>query len=114
MLGHGNRTITRMYVLYADALYRFGKARSVRAAELICEVNDMQLRDAVKNILAKQNKTQQWLSEQMGYSSRQVLNDALARGHIRLDTLMRICECLGCEVAILYKDWEYTLTEGKK
>lgn len=74
----------------------------------------MQLKDAVKNILAKQNKTQQWLSDQMGYSSRQVLHDALARGHIRLDTLMRICNCLGCEVAILYKDWEYTLTEDKK
>lgn len=74
----------------------------------------MQLRDAVKNILAKQNKTQQWLSEQMGYSSRQALNDTLARGHIRLDTLMRICDYMGCEVAILYKDWEYTLTGGEK
>ena len=73
----------------------------------------MQLRDAVKNILAKQNKTQQWLSDKMGYSSRQVLHDALSRGHIRLDTLIRICNCLGCEVAILYKDWEYTLTEGE-
>ena len=74
----------------------------------------MQIRDAVKSILSKQGKTQQWLSEQMGYSSRQVLNDALARGHIRLDTVMRMCKCLGAEVAILYKDWEYTLTEGKK
>lgn len=74
----------------------------------------MQIRDAVKSILSKQGKTQQWLSEQMGYSSRQVLNDALARGHIRLDTVMRMCKCLGAEVAILYKDWEYTLTEGEK
>lgn len=74
----------------------------------------MQLKDAVKNILDKQGKTQQWLSDKMGYSTRQVLHCALVRGHIRLDTLMRICECLGCEVAILYKDWEYTLTEGKK
>lgn len=73
----------------------------------------MQLIDAVKNILAKQGKTQQWLSEQMGYSSRQVLHDALSRGHIRLDTLLRICERLGCEVAILYKDWEYTLEDKK-
>ena len=73
----------------------------------------MQMRDAVKSILSKQGKTQQWLSEKMGYSSRQVLNDALARGHIRLDTVMRMCKCLGAEVAILYKDWEYTL-EGEK
>ena len=73
----------------------------------------MRLKDAVKNILVKQNKTQQWLSDKMGYSSRQVLHDALSRGHIRLDTLIRICNCLGCEVAILYKDWEYTLTEGE-
>lgn len=73
----------------------------------------MQLVDAVKNILAKQDKTQQWLSEQMGYSSRQVMHNTLARGHIQLDTLLRICECLGCEVAILYKDWEYTLEDKK-
>ena len=72
----------------------------------------MQLKDAVKNILDKQGKTQKWLSEKMGYSARQVLHCALARGNVRLDTLIRICDCLGCEVAILYKDWEYTLTEG--
>lgn len=73
----------------------------------------MQLKDAVKNILAKQGKTQQWLSDQMGYSSRQVMHNTLARGHIQLDTLLRICKCLGCEVAILYKDWEYTLEDKK-
>ena len=74
----------------------------------------MQLKDAVKNILDKKGKTQQWLSDEMGYSTRQILHSTLARGHIRLDTLIRICDCLGCEVAILYKDWEYTLTEGEK
>lgn len=74
----------------------------------------MQLKDAVKNILDKQGKTQQWLSDKMGYSTRQVLHCALARGHIRLDTLIRICDCLGCEVAILYKDWEYILTEKER
>ena len=73
----------------------------------------MELKEAVKDILYKQGKTQQWLSEQMGYKSRQVLNDALNRGHIRLDTLIRICNCLGCEVALLYKDWEYTLEDKK-
>ena len=74
----------------------------------------MQLKDAIKDVLGKQGKTQQWLADQMGYSTRQVLHCTLARGHIRLDTLLRMCKCLGCEVAILYKDWEYTLTEGKK
>lgn len=74
----------------------------------------MELKDAVKDVLYKKGKTQQWLSEKMGYSSRQVLNDALNRGNIRLGTLLRICDALGCELAILYKDWEYTLTEGKK
>ena len=73
----------------------------------------MQLKDAVKNILAKQDKTQQWLSDEMGYSTRQVLHDTISRGHIRLDTLIRICKCLGCEVAILYKDWEYILEDKK-
>lgn len=73
----------------------------------------MQLKDAVKNILAKQDKTQQWLSDKMGYSTRQVLHDTISRGHIRLDTLIRICKCLGCEVAILYKDWEYILEDKK-
>ncbi len=74
----------------------------------------MKLIDAVKDILDKQCKTQQWLADEMGYATRQVLHSALARGHIRLDTLLRISECLGCEVALLYKDWEYTLTEEKK
>lgn len=73
----------------------------------------MQLKGAIKSILEKQGKTQQWLADEMGYSSRQVLHCALSRGHIRLDTLLRICECLGCEVAILYKDWEYTLEDKK-
>lgn len=74
----------------------------------------MQLKDAVKNILDKKGKTQQWLSDEMGYSTRQILHSTLARGHIRLDTLIRICKCLGCEVAILYKDWEYILTEKER
>ena len=73
----------------------------------------MRLSDAIKSILSKQGKTQQWLADEMGYSSRQVLHDAIHRGHIRLDTLLRMCKCLGCDVAIPYKDWEYILEDKK-
>lgn len=73
----------------------------------------MQLKDAVKHILADQGKSQTWLAEQMGYSCRQIAHETISRNNVRLETLIRLCDCLGAEVAILYKDWEYTL-EGEK
>ena len=74
----------------------------------------MDVHGAVKAILMARGKTQKQLSEELGYSQSTVLNNILTGGNPRLKTLLRICKCLDCELAILYKDWEYTLTEDEK
>lgn len=70
----------------------------------------MELREAVKQILKDGNRTQQWLSEQLGYSSRSVLQGILARGNIELNNLLRICEKVNGKLLIRCGDREVELT----
>lgn len=74
----------------------------------------MELREAVKKILREMDKTQVWLSEQMGYSSNRALQNALARGNMELNNLLRLCEKIGGRLIIDYGNKEVELTRKEK
>lgn len=74
----------------------------------------MELREAVKQILREMDKTQVWLSEQMGYSSNRALQNTLARGNIELNNLLRLCEKVGGRLIIRYGNKEVELTRKEK
>lgn len=74
----------------------------------------MELREAVKQILREMDKTQVWLSEQMGYSSSRALQNTLARGNIELNNLLRLCEKVGGRLIIRYGNKEVELTRKEK
>lgn len=74
----------------------------------------MELREAVKQILREMDKTQVWLSEQMGYSSNRALQNTLARGNIELNNLLRLCEKVGGRLIIKYGNKEVELTRKEK
>ena len=74
----------------------------------------MELREAVKQILREMDKTQVWLSEQMGYSSNRALQNTLARGNIELNNLLRLCEKVGGRLIIRYGNKEVELARKEK
>lgn len=74
----------------------------------------MELREAIKQLLKEIGQTQQWLSEQLGYSSRSVLQSTLARGNITLNTLLHICEKLNAKLVIKRGDSEVELVRKEK
>lgn len=74
----------------------------------------MELREAVKQVLREKDRTQVWLSEQMGYSSNRALQNTLARGNMELNNLLRLCEKVGSKLIIRYGDKEVELTRKEK
>lgn len=74
----------------------------------------MDLHTIVKSILLSRDKTQKQLSEDLGYSQVTVLNNILTGGNPRLNTLLSICEALGCKLAIRDNGKVYEITKKQK
>ena len=64
----------------------------------------MELHDAIKYILYYRGQSQTWLAEQMGYKSNRALWNTLKRGNVELNTLIRMCECVGAKIVIWFPD----------
>ena len=60
----------------------------------------MIIKNAIKEIINTNNKSQSWLSEKMGYANPSGIGQMLQRGQITLSTLLRICEVFDYELTI--------------
>ena len=60
----------------------------------------MEFKDAMKQLLKDNNKTQTWLSEKMGYTAPAGLARIMASGNPTLENLTKICELLDYEISI--------------
>ena len=60
----------------------------------------MELKDAMRQLLKDNNKTQTWLAEKMGYSTPSAIAMIVQRNNINLDTLQQICDIMDYEISI--------------
>ena len=60
----------------------------------------MAIKDAIKQLLKDNKKSQVWLSEKMGYAKSTAVNNILARNNLTVETLCRICDIMDYEVTI--------------
>lgn len=60
----------------------------------------MKLKDAVKGMLKFRHKTQVELAEGLGIKSQGAIANALVRGNMTIETLVRYCNVCGYEVTI--------------
>lgn len=69
----------------------------------------MKLKDAVKGMLKFRHKTQMELAEGIGIKRQSAIANALYRGNMTVETLVKYCEVCGYEVVI-----QPTNTRGKR
>lgn len=60
----------------------------------------MKLKDAVKGMLKFRHKTQMELAEDIGVKRQSGIANALVRGNMTVETLVRYCDACGYEVVI--------------
>lgn len=73
----------------------------------------MTIKEGIKQALRDNRRTQTWLAEKMGYARASSVNNMLARGNVKFETLYRVCEELDYEITIQPKHRAGRRPEGQ-